>query len=498
MYLDLAGNNTSHLEGCATGAAGAVIPRHGTPRTALGAAAAGFTLSPGGYHRPVTGTTPAPEPAQPYRPSVRFVALMGLMAALAAVSTDMYLPSLPQVAEDLGTSAAAAAFTISGVLIGAALGQLLIGPVSDRFGRRRPALAGIGLHVVASLLCMVVPSIGALIALRMVQGVGNSAATITALAVIRDRLSGAAAARVLSRLTLVIGVAPLLAPTVGGLVAGVAGWRAVFGVLAAFGAVLWLLVWRLLPETLPPQRRARAGVGSAVRGYGQLLADRRFLALAALPGLAMAVILSYVAAAPFVLQLGYGLTERQFALVFAINGAGGIMAAQVNAALVRRHSPLAVLRVAVPLVLALALVLLAVAVTGAGGVLGLLVALWLVMSAVLLLPANGTALALTRHGERAGSAAALVGALQTGIAGAVSPLVALLGADATAMAATMVGALVVALILLVVATPAYRRAAAPAASAPDAPGTAPEVVLPDPEPTGSLHPTTRCSRADFG
>lgn len=395
-----------------------------------------------------------------YRPTVRFVGLVGLMASLGAFSSDMYLPSLPQVAADLGTTPAAAAFTISGVLIGAALGQLLIGPLSDRYGRRRPALVGIGLHVIASLLCMVVPSIGGLIALRMLQGIGNSAATVTAMAVIRDRLTGSGAARVLSRLMLIIGVAPLLAPTVGGLVAGAAGWRAVFGLLAAFGVVLWVLVWRFLPETLPPARRTNRGVGAALRGYRSLIGDRRFMALAVLPGLSMTTVMSYVAAAPFVLQLGYGLTPRQFAVVFALNGTGGIIASQINAALMKRHSPMTVLRIALPILVVLALGLLAVAVSGAGGLPALLGLLWLVMAGVMFIPANATALALTRHGERAGAAAAVVGALQAGVAGLVSPLVALLGADAQAMAVTMLGALLTALIVLALATPAYRRSSA--------------------------------------
>lgn len=391
------------------------------------------------------------------RMSPRLIALLGLTTALGAVSTDTYLPSLPAVAEDLGTTPAAAAFTISGVLIGAAIGQLLMGPISDRFGRRRPALVGIAVHVVASLLCMVVPAIGWLIALRMIQGVGNSAATVTALAVIRDRLTGGPAARVLSRLILVIGVAPLIAPTLGGLIAGVAGWRAVFGFLAAFGVVLWVLVWRFLPETHPVERRTAGGVGVALRGYAGLLRDRRFMAFAVLPGLAMSAIMAYVAGAPFVLQLGYGLTEHQFALIFALNGAGGIIASQVNAALVRRHSPVRILRVALPAALALAVGLLAVAATGAGGILGLLVPLWLVMAAVMFIPANATASALTMHGERAGTAAALIGALQTGTAGLVSTLVGLLGGDAVAMAVTMVGALLVATAVLALGTPAYRR-----------------------------------------
>lgn len=386
-----------------------------------------------------------------------FVALLGFIAALGAVSMDMYLPSLPAVAEDLDTTAAAVQFTISGVLIGGAVGQLLMGPLSDRYGRRRPAMFGIGLHIVASVACMVAPTIEVLIAMRMLQGIGNSAATVTAMAVIRDRLIGGAAARVLSRLMLVIGVAPLLAPSVGGLIAGVWGWRAVFAALALFGVVLGVAVHRLLPETLAPEHRASSGVGSVARGYWSVLRDREFMALALLPALGMSTILSYVSGAPFVLQLEYGLSAQQFALVFAANGLGGIVMSQVNASLVHRFEPLAILRIAVPGVFGLAVVLLGVAFFEVGGLAVLLVVLWVLMSSVMFIPANATALALSRHGERAGTAAAMLGAMQAGMAGVVSPLVGVLGSDAVAMAIVLTGVLGAALLVLAVATPAYRR-----------------------------------------
>ena len=399
-------------------------------------------------------------PNSPYhgRMSARFVALLGLIAGLGAVTMDMYLPSLPDVATDLGTSATAAQFTISGVLIGAGLGQLLMGPLSDRYGRRRPALVGIAIHVVASLACMVAPTIEILIAMRMLQGIGNSAATVTAMAGIRDRLTGGPAARVLSRLMLVIGVAPLLAPTVGGFIANqFGGWRAVFAALALFGVVLALLVYRFLPDTLAPENRTSAGVSTALRGYAALLRDRQFVALAFLPALAMSVVLSYVSGAPFVLREQFGLSAQQFALVFAANGLGGVILSQVNASLVRRYEPLAILRVAIPGVLALAAVLLLIAATSFGGLFGLLVPLWLLMSATMILPANATALALSRHGERAGTAAAFLGSLQSGLAGVVSPFVGFLGGDAVAMATVLTTVLAAAFILLALATPAYRR-----------------------------------------
>lgn len=394
-------------------------------------------------------------------PSARFVLLVGAMAALPAVTTDMYLPSLPVVVSELDTSPALVQATITGVLVGGAVGQLLVGPLSDRFGRRRPVLVGVALHVLASLLCVVAAGIVPLLALRVVQGIGNAAATTTAMAVIRDRYSGATASAILSRLMLVIGLAPLLAPLAGSLVADLAGWRAVFGVLAALGAGLAAVVWRFLPETLPPARRRTDGPAGVLGGYGVLVRDRQFLALAVLPGLGLGALMCYVAGSPFVFQEQYGLSEAQFALLFAVNGIGLVLGSQVNASLVRRFAPLQLMRVGVPVALGLALFLLLVAARDLGGLVGLTVPLWLLITVNAVLPPNASALALSRHGERAGAAAAVIGALQAGIAGAVSPLVGLLGEDGVAMATVILGVMAVALLVLATGTPAYRRKESP-------------------------------------
>jgi DHA1 family bicyclomycin/chloramphenicol resistance-like MFS transporter len=398
--------------------------------------------------------TPAPTPAAVapaaaapvFRPNAKYVLLLGVMTALPAVTTDMYLPSLPDVARDLHTSAAAAQLTMTAMLIGGAVGQLVIGPLSDRFGRRRPVLIGVALHVLTSLLCAVAPAIVPLIALRTVQGFFNASASVVAMAVIRDRFVGPDASRLLSRLMLVIGVAPLFAPSVGGLIAGDFGWRGVFVALALYGAVLWVVVLRRLPETLPVERRIGSTAG-AWRGYRVLLRDRHFVALAVLPGLGQAVLMSYVVGSPFVLREGFGLSANQFALVFAVNGVGLVVGAQINAALVRRFAPIQIIRTALPVSFALTVVLLVLALTEAGGLPALLVALFLILSLVNFTPPNASAIALSRHGERAGTAAAFIGCLQAGVA----------GEDAGAMATVMCSAAGAALLVLALATPAYRR-----------------------------------------
>ncbi len=188
-------------------------------------------------HSP-TAVAPGPATAEPRRPVVRLnragmVVLIGSFTLLPAVASDMYLPSLPEVATDLSTSAAGAQFTITGMVLGGAMGTLMVGPISDRYGRRRPALVGISGHVVTSLLCMVAPTIGVLIGLRLVQGFMAASATVSAIAVVRDLYNGAEVAHFMSRIMLVIGAAPLLAPSLGAVIATHGGWRAVFGWLAA-------------------------------------------------------------------------------------------------------------------------------------------------------------------------------------------------------------------------------------------------------------------------
>ncbi|GAB2613906.1 multidrug effflux MFS transporter [Pseudactinotalea suaedae] len=385
----------------------------------------------------------------------KLVLLLGSMCAIGAFTTDTYLPSLPEVAADLATTEASAQFTITATLIGAAFGQFIIGPLSDRFGRRAPVLIGLLVHIVSSLLCIAVMDVVPLIALRIIQGFGNAAAGVTAIAIIRDRLTGSEASAVLSRLMLVIGVAPMLAPTIGGAIAQVWGWRAVFAFLALFGVVLLVIVWKFMPETLPPTQRLRS-TRQVATSYKVLARDRQFLAFALLPGLTMAAVFSYVAASPFVIRVGYGLTESQFALLFAVVGLGLVLGAQLNAALVRRFSPIRLLRLATPVMVMLAVALFVVTLTGFGGLVGLIVPLWLMFAVASMVSPNASTLALQRHGERAGSAAALIGVSQSGVAALVAPLVVVLGGSTAAMGTVILGSAVVGFLVLLT-TGAYRR-----------------------------------------
>ena len=400
-----------------------------------------------------------PLQAPRHRPTPKYVLMLGSMSALGAIATDMYLPNLPDVASDLNTTALNAQFTMTFMMIGGALGQLVIGPLSDHFGRRRPAMVGVASHILVSVSCVFAPAIGPLIGLRLAMGFFNASAGVVAMAVIRDRFVGRDAARLMSRLMLVIGVAPLLAPTLGSIIGDWIGWRGVFGALALYGAVLLVVIWRKLPETLPPGRRI-AQARTTWRGYPDLLRDRHFVALAIVPALMGAMLMSYIVASPFVLRQGYGLTSLQFSLIFAANGLGLVGGAQLNAALVKHFTSAQILRLALPVSVTLAIWLLVVGATGLGGLPLLLVSLFAVMSCNNIAPPNASALALTRHGEKAGTAAAFIGFLQGVVPATLALMVNVLGQDAAAMGTMIALSAIAALAVLALGTPVYRAGGA--------------------------------------
>jgi len=386
------------------------------------------------------------------RSRVKLILVLGSLIALGPLTIDLYLPALPSIPADLETTEAAVQLTLTGTLLGIALGQLLVGPLSDAYGRRRPLLVGVAVHVLASLLCVLAPTVEVLGGLRLLQGLGAAAASVTAMAVVRDLYTGNAAAVLLSRLMLILGAAPVLAPTLGGEVLRHTDWRGVFLVLAAAGLAVMGLAARSLEETLPPHRRRSGRVVGTLRTYRSLLRDRVFVGLIMVAGLAMAAIFAYVSGSSFVLQEQYGLSEQRFGLLFGAGAVGLIGSTQLNPVLLRRWQPQQLLASALVLGVACSAVLLVTAVTGAGGLPGLLVPLWAVLAAVGLAMPHTPALALSRHGEAAGTAAAMLGATQFGVAALIAPCVGLLGNDARAMAlvmaATMTGALAVLLLVV--------------------------------------------------
>jgi DHA1 family bicyclomycin/chloramphenicol resistance-like MFS transporter len=396
--------------------------------------------------RPDVASAPLPTPRR--QSTARLALLLGAFVAIGPLTIDMYLPALPTIRAELGTTASQVQLTLTGTLVGLALGQLLIGPLSDSSGRRRPLLAGTALHVVASLLVLVAPSIAVLGVLRVLQGVGCAATGVVAMAMVRDLFAGRAAATMLSRLFLVMGVAPVLAPTIGGELLRFTSWRGIFALLAAYGVVLLAIgVWGVR-ETLPAERRRAGGLRGTGAVYRSLLRDRTYVGLVVVAGLTMAALFTYVAGSSFVYQRQFGLDEQQFGLLFGAGAFWLIAATQLNPVLLRRWSAAQVLVTATAAGTLAATLLVAAAAAGAG-LATVAAGLWAVLFCSGLALPNAPALALSQYGDSAGAAAALLGAVQFGVGAAVSPLVGLLGNDATAMGAVIALALLLALAVVV-------------------------------------------------
>lgn len=371
------------------------------------------------------------------------VFIIGALSAFGPLSIDMYLPGLPALSNDLGGSAWQAQLTLSACLLGLASGQIVVGPLSDRLGRRGPLLAGLLAYALASVACALSPSMPALIALRFVQGLAGAAGIVLARAVVRDLYSGAEAARFFALTMAINGLAPILAPVFGGVLLTVTSWRSVFLVLAGIGAALTVAALLGLRETLPPERRQVGGLGATLGTFRTLLGDRAFMGYALSSGLAFAAMFAYISGSPFVLQNIYGASPQTFSFVFAANALGIVLVSQVGARLVGRVHPRRLLALGMAGALAGGLLLLAVVLAGVGLV-GILPAFFLVVASIGLIAPNSTALAMAEHPQAAGSASGLIGVVQYLIGAVASPLVGVAGSETALPVAITIAALEVA------------------------------------------------------
>lgn len=376
--------------------------------------------------------TPAggPAPAASRRAGMLVTLVLGGLTALPPLSMDMYLPALPDVTRSLGAPAATVQITLTACLMGMALGQIVVGPMSDRWGRRRPLLLGMVVYVLATALCALAPDAGLLIGFRLLQGLAGSAGIVIARAVVRDLYDGVDMARFFSTLMLISGVAPIVAPVIGGQVLRFTEWRGIFLVLTVIGALLTFVVWKWLHETLPEEKRHAGGVREALRTMRGLLADRVFTGYTLAGGLAFAALFAYIAASPFVVQEIYGASPQMFSLLFGVNSVGLIAVGQINGKLlVGRVSLDRVLGIglAVIALAALALLLMTTGVFGHVGLFPVAAALFVLMSAMGLAMPNTNAQALMRTPHAAGSASALIGTSSFLIGAVASPLVGIAG-----------------------------------------------------------------------
>lgn len=424
---------------------GAPAPQTGTVRHARSATGAIRTIGSSPETAPIILH---PGDAMPTWRRVVSIILLGALTALGPFTIDLYLPAFPVLEADFQTTAAAIQLTLTGTMIGFALGQLIVGPLSDKIGRRVPLIAVTALHVLASVAAAFAPDLELLTVARVLMGAGAAAGGVVAAAIVRDLFGGKRLVVMLSRLALVSGVAPVLAPLVGSWLLQVMPWRGIFVVLALYGAVMLIATLILVQETLPKARRSGRSGTTVWQRYRSVLSDRVFIGVLIIGGMSFSGLFSYLSASPFLFQQSYGLDAQQYGLLFAVNSVGVVGGVQIASRLAARYGPQWVLAFSTT----------ALAVMGAAiiladqlgwGLWGTLVPLFFFMTACGFTGPCVQVLALDRHGNAAGTAQSLVGATNFGVAGIVSPLVGWIsqgaGITPTTMATVMVGCGVVAI-----------------------------------------------------
>ncbi len=342
----------------------------------------------------------------------RLPLLLGGLSALAPLSIDMYLPSFPAITRDLVLQPGAVEQTLAVFFFGLAVGQMIYGPVVDRYGRKGPLLFGLALFAVASILCALAQSVEMLAAMRLAQALGGCAGMVVSRAVVRDLYAPTESVRIYALLMLIMGVAPILAPALGGQILLLFGWRALFWILAGFGLLWLVLLAALLPETLQPENRQTGGLGDALKGYGALLVERRFMGLALCGACCFVSLFAYISGSPTILMELYGLTPSGYGMVFGLNAFGLIAFSQTNMPLIRRFGMERVLAGCLMLLVFAAVTLLITQTLGIGGLAGLLVPLFVQMSVLGIIFPNNAAQVMAPYAARAGTASALLGALQ--------------------------------------------------------------------------------------
>lgn len=359
---------------------------------------------------------------------VLYIVVLGALVALGPFTIDLYLPAFPAVADELRASEASIQLTLTATMIGFGVGQLIIGPWSDTVGRRLPLILATALHVGASLGVAFSPDITWLLVFRILQGVGAAGGGVVAMATVRDLFGGQPLVRMLSRLALVTSLAPIVAPVIGSQLLAVVDWRGLFLCLAGYGVLIVVLAATLIAETLPPERRRVKGHSTVGQRYKAVLTDRVFVGVALCAGMVFSGLFAYLSSSSFVFQVVYGFDAQQYGLVFAANSLGLAIASQVASRLMRRFAPARILAVSLP-VMVLAGLAVAAAATLDLGLGPLLGGTFVFLSfAGLSFPCIQVT-ALAPHGAEAGTAAALLGAMNFGIASLAAPLVALFGTE---------------------------------------------------------------------
>lgn len=366
-----------------------------------------------------------------------YVLILGGLTALGPFTIDLYLPAFPQIETDLDVSTAAIQLTLTATTIGFAFGQLLVGPWSDKVGRRLPLVLATSVHVLASIGVAFAPDISWLLGFRVLQGFGAAAGGVVAMATVRDLFGGYPLVRMLSRLALVTGIAPIAAPVIGSQLLLIMPWRGMFFVLAAYGVIIMVLAALFIVETLPPARRVEKGHSTLGERYRSLFSDRIFVGVAIIGGMTFSGLFAYLSASSFLFQDVYGLDPQGYGLLFAVNSIGVVIGVQVSSRLAKYFGPAWILAGSTAVLLASSITIIVLELAGAG-LLGTVIPLWFFITACGFGFPCVQVLALTNHGKEAGTAASVLGAMNFGLAGLISPIVGVLGiADAVPMASVM-------------------------------------------------------------
>ena len=416
-----------------------------------------LTSTPTGAIR-VLGPNPATAPimlhpgdAIPHRRRVLYIVLLGALTALGPFTIDLYLPAFPLLESDFQTTSAAIQLTLTGTMIGFAVGQLVVGPLSDKVGRRLPLITVTALHVLASVAAAVAPDLLLLGGARVVMGIGAAAGGVVAMAIVRDLFGGRRLVVMLSRLALVSGVAPVAAPLIGSWLLGIMPWRGIFVVLAGYGVVMLLSAVLFIPETLPKERRHERGSTTIWQRYRSVLSDRVFLGVLVIGGMTFSGLFSYLSASPFLFQETHGLNAQEYGWLFAVNSVGVVLGVQAASRLAARFGPQWVLAFSTAVLLFSGTAIIVFDQLDLG-FWGTVVPLFVFMTACGFSFPCVQVLALDRHGKAAGTAASILGASNNGIAAIISPVVGLIsvgaGITATTMASVMVGCAVVGILAL--------------------------------------------------
>jgi len=354
------------------------------------------------------------------------ILILGSLAALGPLSIDMYLPAFPDMSRSFDASASLIQLSLTACMLGMALGQLIVGPLSDVRGRKRPLMFALLAYLLASLACAMAPTIEVLIALRFIQGAAGASGIVISRAIVRDLFDGPELTRFFAALSLVNGTAPILAPVIGGQLLRFGDWHFVFYLLAILSTMMLLAVALRLPETLPLDRRVEGNLTTTLKTFGRLLTDRVFIGYAFAQAFVMGAMFAYISGSPFVLQNIYGASPQQFSFLFGLNGIGIILAAQIAGRLAGRVDSERLMRISLTIV-ASSSILLFLALTLTEQLIFVMIPLFFVVSSVGLISTLGFTLAMQNYGATAGSASALLGLLPMLVGSLVSPLVGIMG-----------------------------------------------------------------------